>query len=307
MKFKKEYQTILFDPTKNYSFEKDVKVNVILPPSLYWVQKVQLPVKFVRDALKFLPSLFEDQLQEGEEYNYFTYKEGEEFIAFAYKQNEILALLARQGISKSNIEALYFAQSELSHMEVSIILNQNEVLSVKDGIVLLLPKEWISGAKAFDFSTLKLSKNNIDVTQYGALDRRKFFILSSLLFVFIILFGFEYIATNVQVEDLEQKRVTIFEKYHLKSTTFQNKSLLKKYEKIDKKQTKIREVIAKVSSIKLQKGDFLNSIFVKGNKIIVSFSGKTQNKNYIEEKLQLKGLKFHSSAKKEQLFIEVTL
>ncbi len=307
MKFKKEYQTILFDPTKRYSFEKDVKVNVILPPSLYWVQKVQLPVKFVRDALKFLPSLFEDQLQEGQEYNYFTYKDGENFIAFAYKQDEILALLAKQGITKGNIEALYFAQSEFSHIKESIILNKEEVLTLKDGIVILLPKEWVSNVKALDTTTLKLSKHQIELTQFGDLDKRKFFTLSFILVLFIALFGFEYFATTLESEKLAQKRVEVFEKYNLKATTFQNRALLKKYEKIEKKQRKIRKVVALISGVKLKEGDFLNLIFLKERKIIASFSGKTQQKEYIVKKLKAKGLKLHSSTKKEQLFVEVAL
>ncbi|MDQ7066925.1 MAG: hypothetical protein Q9M40_02365 [Sulfurimonas sp.] len=71
---------------------KREKVSIILSPSLYWVQKLSLRVKYVREVKKLLPSIFEDMLPAGQ-YSYSAYKRGDDFFIFAYEDKAILKLL----------------------------------------------------------------------------------------------------------------------------------------------------------------------------------------------------------------------
>ena len=229
MKFKKEIKTIFLDHSFNGVIQNDIRLNIILSPSLYWVKKVTLPVKFVRDAIKFLPSIFEDQLLEGE-YKYFAYKYNDEFIAFAYDEKKILKLLKSKGISKANIENIYFAQSEFSNLKNAVKINKDEVLYVKDDIVIILPALWIKNRGNLDLQNLKLSKHSVELTRFGTIiNKKSFYQISVILALFALLNGFEYFTTIDKMQDIADKKDTIFLKHNLKPTLFQNRSLLKKY------------------------------------------------------------------------------
>ncbi|MEA2091565.1 MAG: hypothetical protein U9O83_04260 [Campylobacterota bacterium] len=116
--FNPKLTTLFLDPNSesSYSAIKGAKVNIILSPSLYWVKKLSLPVKYLRDAKKLLPSLFEDTLPKGN-YSYTAYKSGDEFLIFAYEDKYILETLSKEGISLSNVANVYFAQSEMQNIE----------------------------------------------------------------------------------------------------------------------------------------------------------------------------------------------
>jgi len=309
MNFKKNSKTIFLDKSFNQTIEDDVKLNIILSPSLYWVKKVSLSVKFVRDVIKFLPSIFEDQLLDNKEYKYFAYKDGDDFIAFAYNEKEILDLLKEKKISKSNIEHIYFAQSEFSNISVPIKINSNEVLYLKDNIVVLLPSSWVEKSKPLNLENLTLSKHYIELTQFGnILNKKSFYTLVAILLAFIFLNGFEYFTNLQRAKELENKKDKIFVKYNLKPTLFQNKSLLKKYKKLHKKQLKIRDIIAVITNIKLKNNTKLSLLNVKDKKIVSTFSDvKKDDKNYILNYFKSKKLKIKSSYKKSNLTIEVTI
>ncbi len=76
------------------SYHLDESVNVILSPSMYWVKRVTLPVKYLREVKSLIPSLFEENLPDGK-YSYSAYKDGDSFLIFAYNDKEVLDLLNR--------------------------------------------------------------------------------------------------------------------------------------------------------------------------------------------------------------------
>ena len=76
-------------------------VNVILSPSMYWVKRVKLPVKYLREAKSLIPSLFDENLPEGK-YSYSAYKDGDSFLIFAYNDKEVLDRIAEKGIPSAS-------------------------------------------------------------------------------------------------------------------------------------------------------------------------------------------------------------
>ena len=82
MKFNTQLKTLFLDPHSEIE-HTDEKVNIILSPALYWVKRQTLPVKYIRDAMKLLPSIFEESVPEGH-YSYSAYKDGDTFVLFAY-------------------------------------------------------------------------------------------------------------------------------------------------------------------------------------------------------------------------------
>ena len=307
MKFNKTIQTIFVD-THSKSFTLSSKVNVVLSPSLYWIKKLTLPVKHARDAKKLLPSIFEDTLG-GEGYSYFVYKKDEIFFAFAYKDKVILDLFKEKGIEAKNIVNIYFAQSEFDSMSSALKIDDEHSLVVKDGVVLLVPDSWVEGTTHLNLHQFKCSKYKITLTQYSQfVDMKSLYRLSIVLFIFSAITFFEYFLLSQDVSKLQEKESSVFENYHLKPTMFQNKSLLKKYNKIHTRQTNIRSAIANILSIRLKKGHILSSIVLQKKKLKVVFSGlKNHDQNYIKEKLQKKNLLFTSHFNKDVLVVEVSL
>ncbi|MDD5203369.1 MAG: hypothetical protein PHH41_09530, partial [Sulfurimonas sp.] len=164
-KFNTKYKTVFIDP-KSPHYEVDDKVDVILSPALYWVKKLTLPMKYVRDVKKLLPSIFEDVLPAGH-YSYSAYKSGEDFFVFAYEDKYILDTLTQKGIIPSNIANVYFAQSEFEQTDEAIKINDEESIYFKDEILILVPSAFVTPSKTLDLETLIHSQHTIALAQFG--------------------------------------------------------------------------------------------------------------------------------------------
>lgn len=296
-KFKKQHDTVFVDKDSAV-LQPDESVNVILSPSLYWVQKRTLPVKSLREVKPLIESLFEDILPTGH-YSYTAYKDGDEYLLFAYQDKEILDVLAQKGIPPSKLNAVYFAQNELASLENPKKINDESVIALKEGIVILLPVKFIKTDETLDVKDLALSKRSITLKQFGHIvNEKSLYSLIALLVVMVALIGSEYIITLNKANNLQTQREELFSSYHLKPTMFQNKALLKKYEGIYKSQTKLRNVLAAVLSLHLQTGERLKIVSYKNKKLKLEFSGVKKGRDNVLKKALSKR---HFSPAKEHL------
>jgi hypothetical protein len=267
MKFNEQKRVVFLDPNSNLIVESDEKVEIILSPALYWIQKLKLPVKYLRDVKKLLPSLFEDILPDGN-YSYSAYKDENEegsFFIFAYEDKKIIDLASSFGISSSNISSVRFAQSELDQLEGAVKINESQSIYVKDGVVTLVPCCWIEESGDINLEDIKLSKHKITLAQFGHIvDNSSLYKIASVLVVFSLLFFSEYFITKQKIASLEDQEAKIFKEYDLKPTMFQNKAILKKYKGIHENQTKLRDELSKA----LKQKD-INLITYKNNKLKV--------------------------------------
>lgn len=248
MKFNADKKRIVFlDPNSNIDVRFDEMIDLILSPSLYWVQRVDLPVKYLRDVKKLLPSLFEDLLPEGN-YSYSVYKDENKeksFYIFAYEDKKIIDLVSSFNLNFSNISSVRFAQSELDDLEGAVKINEMQSIYVKDGVVTLVPCCWIEESGNIDLSKIKLSKHTITLAQFGHIvDSSSLYKVAGVLLAFSCLSFAQFIITKQKISSIEEQRSDLFSKYKLKPTMFQNKALLKKYRDIDADQTKLREELA---------------------------------------------------------------
>ena len=147
-KFKRSANVLFLDPLSIETIvcEKGKKFDIILSPKMYWVKKMPLPLSSVREVTKLLPSIFEDSLPPGN-YSYYAYKSENEFILFAYEDKKILELILKQGISSSDIATVRFAQSEFETLEGAVSITDKESMYVKDGLVVLAPREYSSSIR----------------------------------------------------------------------------------------------------------------------------------------------------------------
>lgn len=306
-RFNKQIKTIFLDASSS-DFHTDEHVNVILSPSLYWVKRVKLPVKYIREVKPLLPSLFEDILPDGN-YSYSAYKEGEEFYIFAYEDKAIIELLSQKGLQISQVKNVYFSQSELSSIQNPLLLDEVQSLCLRDNIVVVLPSDWVENSQTLDFNTLKLSKNSIKLKQYGHIVTDKsLYQLIAIASVLLILVGAEYVITTMKAKTLEESRYALFSKNSLKSTMMQNRSMLSSYERTYKQQTKIRNYLYQILSLPLSSPQKLALVQLKRDKLIAEFSGVQGGaERNIANALKKKGLNFKATFKNATLHLEVIL
>ncbi len=311
MKFNNKYETIFLDKdSKDFDSSSGAakKVNVVLSPSLYWVKKLHLPVKYLRDVKKLLPSIFEDTLPEGT-YSYSAYKSGEEFVVFAYEDKAILALMSQKGIPVSSVANVYLAQSVLEGIEGAFKVSETQSVYVKDGIVVLVPCCWTKESGTLDIATLHLPEHKIQLQQYGHIvNNTSLYSIGAVLLAFILLFGIEYFITLQKTQEILDAKDELFTKNGLKATTMQNKALLKKYTKIHTVQTKLREAIADILALKLRSEQKLTFLSLKNKKLSANFSGlKQAEANKIVAELKAKGLDLKEKFKEDVLHVEIAL
>ena len=307
MKFNKKIKTIFLDSHSKLKV-MDEKVNIVLSPSLYWVKKLSLPVKYIRDAKKLLPSIFEDTISDGN-YSYYVYKKDDYFYAFAYEDKVILDVIKEKGIAPHNIANVYFAQSELQNIESALKIDETQSIVLQDDIVILLPCCWVQESAELDVTHLQHTKHSIVLAQYNHIvDKNSLYKVGAILVASIFLIFGEFFITSQKVEQTTTTQEELFEKYKLKPTMFQNKSLLKKYTKLHKKQMQLRYYTSQILALKLKGNDKLNSMILKDKKFIVSFSGvKRDEKSYIEKKLKTKKIKYKPFFKDNVFYVEMAL
>ena len=306
-KFNKRIDTLFVD-LNSENFNTVENVNIILSPALYWVRKISLPVKNAREARNLLPSLFEDILPEGI-YSYSVYKEGEDFFIFAYEDKKILELLHTKGISSMQLENVYFSQSELIDLQNAKKISDAQSIYVKDDIVLLIPSQWTEDALILDIDGINLSKHSIRLKQFGHIvDDKSFNTLVVIFSILIMLLGMEYFITQKKLQDTLSLRDDAFVNYGLKSTMLQNRSMLKSYNKIHDKQTKLREYIGYFLSMKLRSGERLSLVKLHSNTLRIEISGiKNNMQKTIINSLKKKEIIFNPSFKNDTLSVEIVL
>ena len=301
------YKSIFLDPSSQ-PFYLNEKVNIILSPSLYWVKKIYLPVKYVRDVKKLLPSLFEDTLPEGN-YSYDAYKSGEEFFIFAYQDKLILDTLTKKKIAPSNIANVYFAQSELGNLQGAVKINTLQSIYVKDEILLLVPSAWLQESADLDLSKIKPSKHRVTLAQFGHIvDSKSLQKIAVIMVVILLLIATEYFITSKKLAQITESKETLFAKYDIKSTMIQNRSILKKYDSIHTKQMKLRQSISYILALKLNPSQQLLKLSYKNNILEAEFSGVLKGKeSRISEILKTKKVDFKSSFKDEFWHVEISI
>ena len=309
-KFKSSNTTIFLDPnsTNKISLEPKEKVDIILSPSLYWVKKLSLPVKSVREVKKLLPSIFEDTLLEGD-YSYGAYKSEDEFFVFAYEDKKIIDELTKVGISFSNIASIHFAQSEFENLEEAIKINDDQSIYIKDEILVIVPTAWVKDAKELSLEDIELSKHTIKLQQYGHIVKNtSLYKIGAIVVALIVIIISEIFIASSKKDAIEQSKEKLFAKYKLQPTMFQNRSTLKKYTKIHTIQTKLREYISYFLTLKLKNDQKLTLLSYKDKKMTVKISGVDEtNKNNIIKQLDAKKLKYSKSFKNNTMYIEVNI
>ena len=307
MIFKSQARVIFFD-TDSPFFQREEMLDIILSPGHYWVKRVELPVKYLRDVKKLLPSLFEEILPKGE-YSYTAYRDGETYLIFAYNDEAIVHALNEKGIRTAQINKVYFAQSEFGDLEGAVALNGDNVMMVEKGLLLKLPAYFADSVTALDLSDHKCSSHNIALARYTHIaDKKSMILFASSMAVLIAFLMVEWGIVSTKTSDIEAKRTDLFETYGLKSTRLQNEAIMDRLEKRYIKQTKIRSLSSMLFDLKLNKTEKMTRFDILASKLVAEFNVASKSRvKALTAQLKAAGLVFKESYKDDVLQVELKL
>lgn len=310
-KYSKKRETLFLEPSLEPSLElksTEQKINIILSPSFYWVKKISLPLKHVRDVKKLLPSIFEEILPKGN-YSYAVYKEEDSFLAFAYEDKKILEFLAKSGISSAHIANICFAQTFFSEADLPLLINKERALVMQDGMVLMVPSSWHKSAKEFYIDDRAFPEQTVVLEKFNYIvDKKKIYQIGSILIFIALLLGVELFMVQQDRDEILLAKESLFSKHNLKPTMMQNESMVKKYSALHEKQMEFRSKIGTIINLELAPNEKIDSINYQGRSIHVLLSGvKESGFGHIAEALKIKNIEYKVDFKDSMTILEVQL
>jgi len=244
-------------------------VNIILSPSLYWVKRVKLPVKYLREVRSLIPSLFEDNLPPAK-YSYAAYKDDDSFLIFAYNDRELLDIIAQKGILSADINNVYLAQSEFDTIEEPISIGDESVLSLQNGVVVKLPAALAREAGTLDLEGHNFSKHSIHLTRINQIaDRKSQVVFATILGILIFMFSAEWLITSAKASAIKEKESRVFAEHKLPATSFQNEAIYAKLNTTYERQILIRDITTTVLGIELAPEEQIQRLALEKNKVII--------------------------------------
>jgi hypothetical protein len=230
-------------------------------------------VKSKKEALKLLPSLFEEFLPQGE-YRYDGYFQDDLFFGFAYNKQQITELLVAKRVDLAKINSVSFAQSVFLEKDLPCVIDKERVLYLQNGIVIVAPALLAPDAKKMQLQNVELGKHTLYFESFNnPIDAKVLYFISGIFAVFALFNFIEWGITEHKANVLETKKQELFSQYGLLPTMFQNKSLLKRYEAIDAQQKKLRKLFADLFGLHVPQKVKLKMLQKKAKKVVVTFSG----------------------------------
>jgi hypothetical protein len=138
--------------------------------------------------------------------------------------------------------------------EASSLVNIN-------GLLMQIPRNCTDPKLEID-AYLKDLKPGSDSVKLGSLDvevvdRRTFVMMSIALVLFLAALGIEYFDYKKGISNLEESKTALIQKYDLPPTTMQLESIRNRLFKTYKSQKRIREAMAAIAKLPLQKDEYI--------------------------------------------------
>ena len=221
-------------------------VNIMLTPQFYTLKKESLPLKYLYQAKKIAPSLFDGLIENPEKYNYFVYREEKKWVFIAYDLEAINSFLLHKGISPGQLGKIFFAQQVFSSFSSPVLLGEEEALISLDNTVVVIPQIALkenNDTLTFDDSfTPKTGVTPQEV--HGSILNKKqtiglavfFTLFSSIYFVE----GWRYTHDS---QEIQEEMQMLLEKHPSLQSEYTRESIATKYRMIDQNERRKREVV----------------------------------------------------------------
>ncbi len=295
--FKSEKKPVYF-MTKDFGEELSKKSILVLSPEFYWTKKANLNVKYVFDAAKMAPSIFDGILPAGN-YKYKVFKlDKNEFIFIAFDIKHILYDLEHIGIDLKMVEKIYTAQSELLNKDVFLKVNDKYAIVSDKGVITYIPLKLLNTEAQIDAKGVlkdkKLSSNYIYSKSFQKLhvSSKETNLILWFLMVLVSVLLINTLKIQKERNFLTEEKNSLIQKYHIPTTSFQIKSMQKELSSIDLKQNTLKENIKYLGKFKLSKEEFFDLLSYENSKLkfVIKFSNNKREekfKKYIAKKLKI--------------------
>ncbi|GEM_PF-5093561 len=232
---------IVFLQKKGDCPEINGNYDVVLSPDLYWIKKIEVPLKSAMAAKRVAPALFEGSLGRGD-YEYKILKTPEGFAAVAYSRDEIRQAIENCGLDFNKLDRVGFAQSFLEGVSDCVKIDDFFSLANIDGIWTKFPRgcegggadlrELLKERTLKDFVRLKREK--------GPLKKEHLFAAAIFFLLLDTALGTRTYSLRTALETMELDLKSYLEQNSLPSAYMALKSVKKRVDK-------------KVSALKRQK------------------------------------------------------
>ena len=249
-------------------------VNVMLTPQFYTLKKEALPVKYLYQAKRIAPSLFDGLLEVGGSYEYFVFKEEESWVFIAYDAEKISSFLLSKGIKLEQVSKLFFAQQSPSSFIDPVFLGEKEALVTLDDTVVVVPQAALrEETKSFLFNDRFAPKTGVTLQGgHGSLlSMKQAIAVAAVLTLFAGMFfveGWRY-GNDSKAADVEMQR--LLEAYPSLQSKMQRENIATKYKTIDVAERKKREVVKTLAGM-IFKGVTFTSFSLNEKAFKVQFS-----------------------------------
>ena len=227
-------------------------VNIMLSPQFYTLKKVKLPIKYLYQAKKIAPSLFDGFLDESDEYAYMVFKEEDEWVFIAYDLKNIEDFLASKNIGLEKVSKIFFAQQSLASFLSPVLLGEKDALVTFDNTVIVIPQIAMQNKSeilTFDDSFTPKVGISPSGTNGSFLSNKQTMWLTILFTLFALMFfveGWRYTNDSKATQEEMQK---LLEEYPSLQSQYTRKSISVKYSSIDAKERKKRDRVKTVASM----------------------------------------------------------
>lgn len=284
-------------------------VEIVLTPQFYTFIREELDIRFTYQAKQIAASLFDDYLEESDEWQYHVTKCQSYWCFFAYDIHEIERFLESIGITRERISKIYFAQELHAQLEEPVQLSEKNILKSVDGIVTLIPTRLIENntfVKPLDLSEVKLSSGiSMGASLNSFISLKQSIVLSSLFILLGVVNLTEGSRIKSSIEKDDERLIELLAENSRYSSSAVRQSLIKKYEPIDQKERLKRQTIKDISKL-LSANSQLLTLKIEKSKIQASI--KTNNANTSKQVLQsAKAKKFKSTSNALNINVEKEL
>jgi len=236
--------------TKDFNETINEPVDIILSPQYYWIKKIDIPIKSLKNAKKIAKNLFKLD----NTYIYDAFELDNKFFAYAIKKN------LKLNIDKKYINSIRLAQIELYKYD-KINVSKNHSIQKIDDLLFCFPSLENAPHIKDIINHIELSKHTVNL--YNRLNIDKFLLINTGIIILLInvFFLLGYIQNKTAIDKLNRKKENILKKYNLPTTTFQLNSILDDLNKENKRQIKLRKNL-----------EFITNTPLKNNEEFISLS-----------------------------------
>jgi len=289
-------------------------VNIMLTPQFYTIKREELPVKYAYQAKRIAPSLFDGLIENLQDQKYFVSKEHEKendtWVFIAYDEEKIKTFLESKGIHGTQVSKIYFAEQSLDAFTAPMLLGDNDALVNLDGTMTVIPQLALNPEdKSIRINRSFTPKKGVSFEgrEKSMVSTNEAYTLGAIFVLFAMIYFVEGSRYDGDSEAQQEEMQQLLEAYPSLESSYTRESILSKYQTIDTKERKKRDVIKALSHM-IFKGSTLTTLLVDDKKFQAQFACRNAGVSKRLKELAKKE-KFNTSkiAKSNDVKIEGTL